>query len=39
VKILNLQTKIKLKTKMGLAEEGDIIIRGTTTRIFIFRAN
>ena len=31
--------KLKLKTKKGLAEEGDITIRGTTTRILIFRAN
>ena len=31
--------KSKLKTKIGLAEKGDITIRGTTTRILIFRAN
>ena len=31
--------KSKLKTKTGLAEEGDITIRGTTARIFIFGAN
>ena len=31
--------KIKLKTKTGLAEEGDITIRGIITRIFIFKTN
>ena len=30
---------VKLKTKTGLAEEGDITIRGVTTRILILRAN
>ena len=30
---------VKLKTMSGLAEEGDITIRGTTTRILIFRTN
>ena len=31
--------KSKLKTKTGLAEEGDITIKKTITRILIFRAN
>ena len=31
--------KSKLKTKTGLAKEGDITIRGIVTRIFIFRTN
>ena len=31
--------KSKLKTKTGLAEEGDITIRGIITRIFVFRTN
>ena len=31
--------KSKLKTKIGLAEEGDITIRGIITRIFVFRTN
>jgi hypothetical protein len=30
---------VKLKTKTGLAEEGDITIRGPTSRIHIFRVN
>ena len=34
-----IKPKSKLKTKMGLAEEGDITIRGTTTGILVFRAN
>jgi len=34
-----IKPKQKLKTKTGLAEEGDITIRGTTSRILIFRAN
>ena len=29
--------KIKLKTKIGLAEEGDITVRGIITRILIFK--
>jgi len=33
------QTRIKLKTKMGLVEEGEITTRGATTRILIFSAN
>jgi hypothetical protein len=40
VKVLSLSNqKSKLKTKIGLAEEGDITIRGATARIFIFEAN
>ena len=40
VKVLNLsKQKSKLKTKMGLVEEGGITIRGATSRIHIFRAN
>ena len=31
--------KSKLKTKTSLAEKGDITIRGTTTRILIFRVS
>ena len=31
--------KIKLKTKTGLAEEGDITIRGIIIRILVFRTN
>jgi len=31
--------KSKLKTKIGLAEEGDITIKGVITRIFVFRRN
>ena len=31
--------KSKLKTKIGLVEEGDITIRGVITRILIFIAN
>ena len=31
--------KSKLKIKTGLVEKGDITIRGTITRILIFRAN
>ena len=31
--------KSKLKTKIGLVEEGYITIRGIVTRIFIFRTN
>ena len=34
-----IKPKQKLKTKTGLAEEGDITIRGTTSRIIIYRAN
>ena len=34
-----LNPKSKLKTKTGLAEEGDITIRGIVTRIFVFRTN
>ena len=29
--------KLKLKTKTGLAKEGDITIRGVITKIFIFK--
>ena len=31
--------KSKLKTKTGLAKEGDITIRGVTTRVLIFGPN
>ena len=31
--------KSKLKTKIGLAEEGDITISGIIIRIFVFRTN
>ena len=31
--------KSKLKIKIGLAEEGDITIRGIIPRIFVFRTN
>jgi len=31
--------KSKLKTKIDLAEEGDITIRGIITRLFVFRTN
>ena len=31
--------KSKLKTNIGLVEEGDITIRGIITRIFVFRTN
>ena len=34
-----IKPKSKLRTKTGLAEEGDITIRGVITRIFIFRTN
>ena len=34
-----IKPKSKLKTKTGLAEEGDITIRGIIIRIFIFRTN
>ena len=34
-----IKPKSKLKTKMSLVKGGDITIRGTTTRIVIFRAN
>jgi hypothetical protein len=34
-----IKPKSKLKTKMGLVEVGAITIRGTTTRILVFRAN
>ena len=34
-----IKPKSKLTTKIGLAEEGDITIRGATTRILIFRTN
>jgi hypothetical protein len=31
--------KSKFKIKIGLAEEGDITIKGVITRILVFRAN
>jgi hypothetical protein len=34
-----IKPKSKLKTKTGLAEEGDITIRCIITRIFVFRTN
>ena len=34
-----IKPKTKLKIKMGLAKGGDITIRGSTTRILLFRAN
>ena len=34
-----IKPKSKLKIMTGLAEEGDITIRGIITRIFIFEAN
>ena len=34
----HVKPKSKLKTRMGLAEEGGITIRGATTRILVFRA-
>ena len=34
-----IKPKSKLKTKTGLAEEGDTTIRGIITRIFVFRTN
>jgi len=35
----HVKPKSKLKTRMGLAEEGGITIRGVITRILIFRVN
>ena len=37
--ILQVFQTYQLKTKIGLAEEGDITIRGVITRIFVFKAN
>ena len=34
-----IKPKSKLKTKTGLAEDGDITNRGIITRIFVFRTN
>ena len=38
-KLWTCHTRIKLRTKMGLAEKGEITTRCATTRILIFSAN